>query len=205
LLIEEHKMRILIALIISIFGATSASAQYDNPPSTNWWATERFCHKGHIDVQNIDAEVRGSNCDIPIIKKTLNGVLIVFADAVIDGSAGIPVAGDDVAVVIVGHNDADVVYLYGITSAGHVVIAFPLREQAQGRRTADYRGQNQVFVSDPDSHAGRLYCWNGSDWLQGLDANSCDMTHHARLVRLREPGQPVSVIREDYYGLTPAR
>ncbi|MBV8752875.1 MAG: hypothetical protein JO328_08450 [Hyphomicrobiales bacterium] len=200
--------RSLLVLVAWMIGWLPAIAQapVDYPPSTNWWMGYGVCHAGHIDVPNIAVDVRKApgqgTCGAIVITK--NGR--VFADAINIEQAGVPAAGDDV--VAVAYNGVpctgycyDRILLYGIKANGRVIIGSPLKETGNGRRTADYAGSNKVLIRDPDSgDSGRLYCFDGNDWYQGVDSGSCDMTHHAQLTNLRAPGEAFLIVRNDYYG-----
>jgi hypothetical protein len=181
------------APLFAYFGRPPSS-----PPSTNWWQNEKVCHSGNVIVPNISANVIGNSCDIALFSKTINGVQYNFADWIVDGPVGIPVAADNIGVAINDDGGAIAVYLYGITDSGNVVIAFPDDEFNKGRRTATYSGLNQVIIWNPDETvgSGRVYCWTGTNWFEF----SCDSTRSPRLVALRGQGTGLIVTRQEYYG-----
>ena len=178
----------------------------DYPPSTNWWAAAPYCRPGSSGP-NISVEVRrwGTSCGVAVISKSGN----VYADAINDGGpVGFPVANNNVAAVAYGNTPCTgycyhKILLYGIESNGRIVVAAPALESGQdgGRRTAFFAGNNNILVKNPDNgDSGRLYCFDGTDWYQGLGPTSCDMAHHARLTNLRAPGDPFLIVRDEYYG-----
>jgi hypothetical protein len=94
--------------------------------------------------------------------------------------------------------------LFGIRQDGKIVVAVPSRESAGsggGRRVASYPGGTAIIVSNPDNgDAGRRYCFDDYDWFEGNGLASCDMTHHSNITNLRALGDPILIVRSEYYG-----
>jgi hypothetical protein len=184
---------VLFSILLTLIPTCSSHAQ-SYPPSTDWWKSEPKCYQGIVAKPNIIVEGGGQNCDIGVIKKTLNGKENVYADWIHDGHAGMnKSAADDVAVAVAGIN-GDVVYLYGIRADGNVVVANPTRDYGHGRKSSVYVEHDKILVLADGSSPLWLYCWTGTDWIEGDNPSSCNPKHHSRLVALRARGESYKIV-----------
>jgi hypothetical protein len=190
---------LLVLAICALIGGVVLVHAQSYPPSTGWWQSEPKCSQGSTIGGPISFDIVGSHCDVLVVKKSVGSSTVAFADWIVDGLLGTVIAGDSAVIVATGSKD-DVVYLYGITNNGKVVIGFPQREYAQGRRTFGFLGDNQGVMRNPDvTDLGRRYCFTGKDWIQGADNTSCDPEWHTALVALRAQGEGRQIVRVEYH------